>query len=403
MNIATSWARHTDPEQAAKQAVQRLLDRLSARPHQVVAFYTEDLDCEQLRMALAAALPDSQIHGCSSCGGFMTEEGMFEPDDHGGVLGLWGIRDTQGSFGSAMCQLQDDPVASAQEALMEAITLADRAGEAPELIWLTATPGNEERIIEGLQQLVGSNIPIQGGSAGDNQVNGQWSIFSQQSSATQGVAVTVMYSGGRMSSVFHNGYSPTVHSATVTRVAERVLYELDGEPAALVYNRWTDGAISGVLERGGNVLGSTTLFPLGREVDRIDNQIFYNLSHPETVTPEGALTLFSNLEEGDQVVLLEGSVSSLIKRAGRVASSAMEVGNMTGAELAGGLAIYCAGCRLTVGDTMGDVVTSIRQATSGRPFLGGFTFGEQGCFLNGDNRHGNLMISYVAFAGQDVV
>ncbi|MBM95287.1 MAG: hypothetical protein CMI09_05505 [Oceanospirillaceae bacterium] len=403
MNIATSWARHKEPDQAARIAVECLTERLTAAPHQVIAFYTEDLDSESLRLALALALPQSQIHGCSSCGGFMTEEGMFEPDEEGGVLGLWGMYDEGGSFGSALAELDDDPVAGAQAALIEAIDVADRAGEAPEMIWLTATPGNEERIIEGLQQLVGTNIPIQGGSAGDNQVSGNWSIFSQSQCSTQGVAVTVMYPGGRLSPIFHNGYSPTSHQATITRADDRVLYELDGEPAAEVYNRWTGGAIGDFLESGGNVLGSTTLFPLGREVDQIDNQVYYNLSHPETVTDDGALTLFSSVEEGEQLVLLEGSVSSLIKRAGRVAASAMEVGNITGSELAGGLAIYCAGCRLTVGDTMDSVVTSIQQATSGKPFIGGFTFGEQGCFLNGDNRHGNLMISYVAFAGNDQV
>ena len=401
MNIATSWARGHSTEHVARVAAERLTHRLSAAPHQVIVFYTEDLSAESLCETLTSIWPDTPIHGCSSCGGFMTEEGMFEPDDDGGVLGLWGIHDAQGSFGSALSMLEDDPVVAAQTALMEAIEVADRAGEAPELIWLTATPGDEERIIDGLQQLVGTNIPIQGGSAADNQVSGQWSVFSQSGQTTQGVAVTVMYPGGRLSPVFHNGYSPTQHQATVTRASNRVLYELDGEPAAEVYNRWTDGVIGDELETGGNVLGSTTLYPLGREVDRIDNQVYYNLSHPETVTSEQALTLFSDVEEGDQVVLLEGSVSSLIKRAGRVAASAMEVGNITSPELVGGLAIYCAGCRLTVGDTMESVVASIQQATAGKPFMGGFTFGEQGCFLNGDNRHGNLMISYVAFAGQD--
>jgi len=41
------------------------------------------------------------------------------------------------------------------------------------------------------------------------------------------------------------------------------------------------------------------------------------------------------------------------------------------------------------------VVDGLREALSGLPFLGSFTFGEQGCFVRGTNRHGNLGISVV--------
>jgi len=397
MFIATSRARHHCPAQAVDDALALLQQKLPTAPHQIIAFFSQELDAEALRQALVFALPDTPIHACSSCGGFMTEEGLFEPQGDDGVLGLWAICDAEGSFGSAVSTL-DDPVRSAREALTEAMMQTDRVGEAPAMIWLTATPGQEEQVIEGLQQLVGQHVPIQGGSAGDNQVSGDWSIFTQQASTCQGVAVSVLYPSGLTAPVFHNGYSPTEHRAVVTRAAGRTLYELDGEPAAEVYNRWTGGAVDNALEGGGHVLGQTTLFPLGREVDHIDQQPYFNLSHPETVTDDGALTLFSCIDEGETLVLLEGSISGLVQRAGRVATAAVAETDADLAQLMGGLAIYCAGCRLTVGDKMTDVVESIRQATAGAPFIGGFTFGEQGCFLNGDSRHGNLMISYVAFS-----
>jgi hypothetical protein len=46
---------------------------------------------------------------------------------------------------------------------------------------------------------------------------------------------------------------------------------------------------------------------------------------------------------------------------------------------------------------MQEVVESLRGALGERPFLGTFTFGEQGCFVGGENRHGNLMISVLTF------
>jgi hypothetical protein len=46
------------------------------------------------------------------------------------------------------------------------------------------------------------------------------------------------------------------------------------------------------------------------------------------------------------------------------------------------------------------VQRSLTEALPGLPYLVAFTFGEQGCFADGYNRHGNLMISAVLFGQQ---
>jgi hypothetical protein len=53
---------------------------------------------------------------------------------------------------------------------------------------------------------------------------------------------------------------------------------------------------------------------------------------------------------------------------------------------------------LTVRDRIDQVVAGLDEGLGGAPFLGCFTFGEQGCFVGGENRHGNLMISVTVFA-----
>ena len=80
----------------------------------------------------------------------------------------------------------------------------------------------------------------------------------------------------------------------------------------------------------------------------------------------------------------------------------MGAGRLTADQVSGALVIYCAGCMLTVQDEMEEVAAEVREALGGKPFLGAFTFGEQGCFTGGENRHGNLMISVVVFEkGED--
>ncbi len=205
-----------------------------------------------------------------------------------------------------------------------------------------------------------------------------------------------MFPSTKVHSAFRSGYYATQQGGTVTDASRRTILTIDNRPAAEVYNEWTNGAIKNSLS-GGNVLGDTTLHPLGRLVMQIGDVTFYRLSHPEAVTPEGGLRLFTDIEAGEEIVLMTGSHSSLVVRAGVVAKSALRNGAVSPDQVAGGLVIFCAGCMLTVQDEMKDVVANIRDELGETPFLGAFTFGEQGCFVDGTNHHGNLMISVVVF------
>jgi hypothetical protein len=289
-----------------------------------------------------------------------------------------------------------DARAAGAAAARDAIAAAGHAGESPALVWLTSAPGAEEDVLHGIQDVVGADVPIVGGSAADNTVEGHWRQFANGRTYTDGVVATAMYPSTNTYSAFRSGYYPTDHTGRVTRASKRTIHTINRRPAAEVYNEWTGGVIKDHLS-GGNVLDITTLHPIGRVAKRIGEMVFYRLAHPETVTPEGGLTLFSDFETGDEVVLMMGSRASLVTRAGVVAQSALEFGSISPSRIAGGLVIYCAGCMLTVQDQMDDVAASVRQALGGNPFLGVFTFGEQGCFVGGGNHHGNLMISMLAF------
>jgi len=228
-------------------------------------------------------------------------------------------------------------------------------------------------------------------------VAGRWRQYAGTRSYHNAVTLSVMFPSATVSFAYHSGYTPTHTRGTVSRAEGRRIVEIDGQPAAELYNRWTGGAIEKALLGGGNILLDTTLFPLGREVGKVERMGYFRLSHPDSVTPEHELTLFSEIHQGDDVVLMTGDRDSLVSRAGRVAESAMRAGDLTPDRVAGALVIYCAGCMLAVQDAMPEVARNLSQALDGRPFLGSFTFGEQGCFREGENYHGNLMISVVTF------
>jgi len=394
MNIKTAWSTNPNTKKAIALAYQQLKSELKAQPNLIIAYTSVMHEPTAVLEAMKKTAPDTLVHGGTSCLGAMTEEGFHS--ENGGGLGLLGIYDPKGSYGIGFSNIEGDGRTAGARAVQEAIQNAGRAGEPPDLIWLNSAPGLEEDILLGIQDIIGENVPVAGGSTADNNVSGEWYQFTNQDVCQDAVIVTAMYPSVKTHLAFHSGYSPTQYRGEVTKAEHRTLYEIDGRPAAQVYNEWTGGVVQDFL-KGGNVLLSTTLTPLGRMVGAVGEMPYYQLSHPESVTPEGGLSLFSEIEVGQEILLMKGTQESLVSRAGRTASSALRTERISTEQISGALVVYCAGCMLTVQEQMPQVAAEIREALGGNPFLGTFTFGEQGCFIRGENRHGNLMISVVVF------
>lgn len=394
MRIAAAHSNEPETHGAVRAAYTSLVTALGGPPDWILVQSAVRHDAEALRRALAAT--DARaVHGASSCLGVMTQAGAHAD----GSLGLFGVRDPAGGFGVGMAPLGDDAAAAAAAALEQAIDAAGRQGEVPALIWLTAAPGREEACIAGIESVLGRGVPIVGGSAADDAVAGGWYLLTREASHRDAVVVSALFPSTAIASAFQSGYVPTDRTGKVTRAGGRTIHAIDGRPAAAVYDEWTGGAIASVLPGGGNVLGATSLFPLGRRVGEAGGATYYRLAHPESVTADGAMHLFADIAEGDQLVLMTGTTEALRSRAGRVAADALALAQLRPSEVAGALVIFCAGCMLTVRDRLDEVVAGLRGALGDAPFLGCFTFGEQGCFVGGENRHGNLMISVTVFAG----
>ncbi|MBM9615994.1 FIST C-terminal domain-containing protein [Desulfobulbus rhabdoformis] len=409
MRIATGATTDLSPE-AVLALYETLLEDLQQDPDFIVLFCSEDYEIKPIITALQHRTPNVALHGGTSCKGVMTQMGVAAGENGG--LAMLAISDPDGSYGVGVVPCAPDAKEAAQQAINQALINADCPGEVPSMVWLSAVPGHEEAILDGIAEVLGPDVPVAGGSSADNELDGSWKQFTIEEVYNDAVVVTALFPSTDVMFAFHSGYEPTdakglitkaggyeatVNKGVATATSQRTLIEINGRPAAEVYNQWTDGLISDMLGSGGHILGLTTLRPLGRVAGYIGEVPYFQLSHPDSVTADNALTLFSDMAAGDEIVLMRGTVDSLITRAGRVATSAMETHVADPEDVAGALIVYCAGCMLTVENRLGEVVDSIREALPGIPFLGTFTYGEQGCFLNGGNKHGNLMISVLLF------
>lgn len=408
MKIASAATTAYQKEEIIK-VYKRLVGNLKASPDILFISCTENYNLDLLFHQLHKEDPDLQITGCTSCLSVMSDEGVH-CGPHGG-LAMLGISDPKGCYGVGKSAVNSQYTGAGGEALSKALINANCAGEVPPHVWIHSSPGFEENFIYEIESIIGDDVPISGGSAGDNKLAGNWKIFANGSTFTTGVSITALFPSTDIFFAFHSGYKPTKLSGHATRVEAiettesdssiplqtRLLKEINNRPAAEVYNEWTSGAIEAQLSQGGVILSESSLHPLGLIAGYIGEIPFYQLSHPETVTADGGMTLFSTISEGELITLMQGSSDSLVSRAGRVILSLLDTHSLVIEDIAGAMVIYCAGCMLTVEERLDEVVANIKVALPGIPFLGSFTFGEQGSFPCGTNRHGNLMISVLLF------
>jgi hypothetical protein len=318
-------------------------------------------------------------------------------------FGLMGIVDRAGAYGTGSAALGADPRRAVQEALARALEEAERPGEVPALVLLTSPPGREEELLLGIADVVGAHVPVAGGSAADETVAGNWWQAANREVGNDLVVVTVLFPSGAVVSSFQSGYEVTRLAGRITRATGRQLHEIDGRPAAEVYDEWTGGALGEVV-RGGKIPQTmSALHPLGRRAGAAGGAVEFVLSFLDAVTADGTLTLYTAVRGGEQVWMMRGTDDSLVGRAGRVARGTLNelLQENARARAAGALVIFCAASAVYVRERMPEVVAGLDVALDEIPFLGTFTFGEQGRFLSGGNRHGNMMISVVLFGDGD--
>lgn len=358
---------------------------ISSRARWAAVYATSDPG--SVALAATAASHADVVFGCTSSRGVFTprgfERGAFalvgeDGDPHVEMVGR--------SCNSATARR------AAREAAQDLVT---RLGRKPDTLLLHATPGFEERLLEGVDDAFeGAAPPMYGGSAADDDLRGHWRVLHGETVEREGFVLVAFTSDAPVYGSFVSGYVPGRRRGVVTRAVGRVVHEIDRRPAAEVYDEWRRGELG---REARVVLNETTLHPLGRVIDRVGSVSRHLLSHPHEIRADGSLTFFTDIAVGDELFMMIGSRGSLMDRTEQAVSRAL--GARRPRDLRGGILVYCGGCVMAIGDATEEVARLYGRAIGDAPFVGAATFGEIGCFTGPTptNRHGNLMCDTVLF------
>ena len=374
-------------KEAAKNA------NVGMRPKLGMMYCSCNDDVEEVVSGAMASMKGAPIIGCTSSGMIITNDGIIESED--GFAGLMSFDDKNMNIGVAAHKAGKNAREIGRKVARAAV---ENAGEnySPNYFYMVASPKEEEDYLMGIQDVIG-RVPMFGGSAADDTVEGNWKIFCNDQVFQDGVAVAFFYTDNDIVTSYTGAYRDTENYGLITEVKnDRTLVKIDGVSALKKYADWIGKSPSEL--KGQNLLVASITKPLGVK-DPLGNLTV--VRHPmfgddmgTKTTTDDVINLGNKVVEKTAIVQLEATVDELIKS---TKTTLKDVKSQLSTEPAGYFLVHCGGRKLGIGNRIDEVYKNLVEEARGVPFITVFTFGEYGYDEHSANICGGLMLSFTAF------
>ena len=374
-------------KEAAKNA------NVGMRPKLGMMYCSCNDDVEEVVSGAMSSMKGAPVIGCTSSGMIITNDGIIESED--GFAGLMSFDDKNINIGVAAHKAGKNAREIGRKVARQAV---ENAGEnySPNYFYMVASPKEEEDYLMGIQDVIG-RVPMFGGSAADDTVEGNWKIFCNDQVFQDGVAVAFFYTDNDIVTSYTGAYRDTENYGLITEVKnDRTLVKIDGVSALKKYADWIGKNPSEL--KGQNLLVASITKPLGVK-DPLGNLTV--VRHPmfgddmgTKTTTDDVINLGNKVVEKTAIVQLEATVDELIKS---TKTTLKDVKSQLSTEPAGYFLVHCGGRKLGIGDRIDEVYKNLVEEAHGVPFITVFTFGEYGYDEHSANICGGLMLSFTAF------
>ena len=374
-------------KEAAKNA------NVGMRPKLGMMYCSCNDDVEEVVNGAMSAMKGAPVIGCTSSGMIITNDGIIESED--GFAGLMSFDDKNMNIGVAAHKAGKNAREIGRKVARAAV---ENAGEnySPNYFYMVASPKEEEDYLMGIQDVIG-RVPMFGGSAADDTVEGNWKIFCNDQVFSDGVAVAFFYTDNDIVTSYTGAYHDTENYGLITEVKnDRTLVKIDGVSALKKYADWIGKKPSEL--KGQNLLVASITKPLGVK-DPLGNLTV--VRHPmfgddmgTKTTTDDVINLGNKVVEKTAIVQLEATVDELIKS---TKTTLKDVKSQLSTEPVGYFLVHCGGRKLGIGDRIDEVYKNLVEEARGVPFITVFTFGEYGYDEHSANICGGLMLSFTAF------
>nr|CCA26806.1 conserved hypothetical protein [Albugo laibachii Nc14] len=163
--FASGISNKVDTQTAVRSAFGQVCKALDSRyPHMMIVSYSIEYDADQMHKELHSIAPKSMLIGSTSDLGLFTQSNSIY---HGRAIAILGIYDPKGAYGFVNSDFHQTSV---KEGTLDCLQegrklLAIKNEKNPDMTWLSISHGNENSVIQALDnELVGNCVILAGGS-----------------------------------------------------------------------------------------------------------------------------------------------------------------------------------------------------------------------------------------------
>jgi hypothetical protein len=360
--IGVGRASSAEPSMGSYALQAALADRA---PALVIAFASSEVDLgllvEDLRGSVEAAVP---VVGCTTAG----EISSAGPTDGGVVVVALGGADF--SIATAVAENVGAGLRDAGALVAESVSRLDDRPHRILLLLTDGLAGDQQEIVRGAYSIVGAQVPLVGGCAGDDQHMKTTSVFYDGRVLTNAIVGVAIGSTSPFGIGVRHGWRRVGEPILVTGSVGTKVLTLDDEPALDVYLRRLGAPPEAATDQAEFAHFAMT-HPLGlsrrsgEEVRFIAGADFDDRSlHCIAQVPQGGLAW---IMEGDDDSVLEATDGAC----------ADALAQLDGHDARGVLAFDCIARRGVLGaEGIAQEVDRITQGVNGAPVAGFYSYGE---------------------------
>jgi hypothetical protein len=231
--------------------------------------------------------------------------------------------------------------------------------------------GNGCAILRGIADVLGANVPVSGGAAGDNGGFIKTLQFGRDRIYSDAVCAIGFYGDFKLGTGVKSGWAPIGLAKQVTRARGKTVYELNGEPALNVYERFLG-------QHAGKLPAIGVEYPLGFTsfMNGSDERGQYVLRATMSVDrKERSITFAGEIPEGAMVNLTCGDTASILKAAEAAAKEARRAIGDTAPKV-----VFCYSCmarKIVLGRRTEEEIEQVRAQFGHQiPIIGFYSYGE---------------------------
>ena len=354
-----------DAIQAGIEACKEALGKVDDKANLIVAFSTSVYDQKKVLSGLGSVSKEIPLVGCSTAGEITTEG---PTSNHVAVMALSSdtIEFIIGKGEGADKDSHRAGVMAAKEVKKKA-----KGDISLFMMLLDGLAENGAAAVRGVQEVFGKNLPIMGGSAGDDFLFQKTYQYLNDQVLTNTV-IGIGFSGKFSFGVgVRHGWEPIGLPMKVTKAIGSKLIEIDNRPALSIYEDYFGKDAEELTKEP--IARMAYTYPLGMSVKGSPEFLIRDVV---IANEKGEITCAAEIPEGSEIRLMLGDRDKAVEAAKEAAESALA--QLKGAEPKAIFIFNCVARHKLLGTRIGEEIEAIQNVLGQKvPLIGFYTYGEQ--------------------------